>query len=122
MYTNASSAVATPVVAGMKAYLISLFGNPTPAEMKEWLQAASSYNVSLSVPFGTNSSIVGNCYGRACFRPLKFNATDPARTSDHGTPGFPVTVEIIPFAQRNITKPRPRKQYVAPSGSIFLPN
>ena len=82
--------------------------------MKEWLIGTGRTNITLNIPGGLNSSVLSNCYGRTCFRPL--NATEikancecialllPILTTC-SAPRMNITHTIIPFAQRNETKP-----------------
>jgi hypothetical protein len=92
------TSTSAPQAAGLIAYLISMYGNPTPEDMKYWLRAAGG-QFNLGVPLGKNSTILSNCYGRDCFRPYNITAHNGTELRNNLTwQAVPLIHQGRPFA------------------------
>ncbi|GAA5967338.1 hypothetical protein JCM21900_002124 [Sporobolomyces salmonicolor] len=69
--TLSGTSMATPAVAGLIAYYISVWGNATPAVMQNALTIGASNGTVKGLPAGTANLIAGNCYNRTCFDPAQ---------------------------------------------------
>ncbi|GAA5927120.1 hypothetical protein JCM1841_006054 [Sporobolomyces salmonicolor] len=98
--TLSGTSMATPAVAGLIAYYISVWGNAAPAVMQNALTIGASNGTVKGLPAGTANLIAGNCYNRTCF--------DPAQPAKYVLPPPPpVNVTVNATAPVNSTSAVP---------------
>jgi cerevisin len=80
------TSMAAPHIAGLVAYVISMYGNQAPAEMKKWLAIAATNGTITKLAGDNNNRLAYNCWSETCYTfpkppPPPVNSTTSANST-----------------------------------------